>query len=211
MYWTGCWSGLPHSDRKRGESSMLYIMRHGRTDWNERHKLQGRTDIPLNEDGRRMAEAAREEYLDVPLDICYCSPLIRAKETAEIVLRGRDIRIRTDERLREMSFGEYEGIENSFSIPDCPVNVIFQHPEAYTRSVGGAETFSPGSHRSPDGSGKERADRRSRGHEPEHHQPDPEASHPGFLDAGNRELQNDPTDLKSNQNDRCSFSHSCTS
>ena len=103
---------------------MLYIMRHGRTDWNERHKLQGRTDIPLNEDGRRMAEAAREEYLDVPLDICYCSPLIRAKETAEIVLRGRDIRIRTDERLREMSFGEYEGIENSFSFPDCPVNFI---------------------------------------------------------------------------------------
>ena len=107
---------------------MLYIMRHGRTDWNERHKLQGRTDIPLNEDGRRMAEAAREEYRDVPLDVCYCSPLVRAKETAEIVLRGRDILILTDDRLREMSFGEYEGIENSFSIPDCPVNVIFQHP-----------------------------------------------------------------------------------
>ena len=120
---------------------MLYIMRHGRTDWNDRHKLQGRTDIPLNEEGRRMAEAAREEYMDVPLDICYCSPLIRARETAEIVLRGRHIPIRTDDRLREMSFGEYEGTENSFSIPDCPVNVIFQHPEAYTRSVGGAETF----------------------------------------------------------------------
>ena len=120
---------------------MLYIMRHGRTDWNVRHKLQGRTDIPLNEEGRRMAEKAGEEYRDVPLDVCYCSPLVRAKETAEIVLRGRDILILTDDRLREMSFGEYEGIENSFSIPDCPVNVIFQHPEDYTRSVGGAETF----------------------------------------------------------------------
>ena len=103
---------------------MLYIMRHGRTDWNDRHKLQGRTDIPLNEEGRRMAEAAREDYMNVPLDICYCSPLIL-----------------TDDRLREMSFGEYEGTENSFNIPDCPVNIIFQHPEAYTRSVGGAETF----------------------------------------------------------------------
>lgn len=39
---------------------MLYIMRHGRTDWNERHKLQGRTDIPLNANGRQMAEKARE-------------------------------------------------------------------------------------------------------------------------------------------------------
>ena len=120
---------------------MLYIMRHGRTDWNVRHKLQGRTDIPLNEEGRRMAEKAREEYRDVPLDICFCSPLIRAKETAEIVLRGREIPIRTDDRLMEMCFGEYEGTENSFSDPACPINTLFQDPEEYTHSVGGAETF----------------------------------------------------------------------
>ena len=120
---------------------MLYIMRHGLTDWNVRRKLQGRTDIPLNEEGRRMAERAAEEYRDVPLDLCFSSPLIRARETAEIVLRGREIPILTDDRLKEMSFGEYEGTENSFSEPDCPVNVIFQKPEAYTASVGGAETF----------------------------------------------------------------------
>ena len=120
---------------------MLYIMRHGRTDWNDRRKLQGRTDIPLNGEGRRMAEQARNEYLEVPLDVCWCSPLIRARETAEIVLRGRNVPIFTDDRLREMSFGDYEGLENSFSIPDCPVNVIFQAPEKYTASVGGTETF----------------------------------------------------------------------
>ena len=67
---------------------MLYIIRHGRTDWNDRHKLQGHTDIPLNDEGRRMAENAAEEYKDVHFDICYCSPLVRAKETAEILLRG---------------------------------------------------------------------------------------------------------------------------
>lgn len=120
---------------------MLYIMRHGRTDWNDRHKLQGRTDIPLNGEGRRMAEKAGEEYRDIPLDLCFCSPLIRARETAEIVLRNRNVPIRTDDRLVEMGFGEYEGLENCFSIPDCPINVLFQKPEAYTRSVGGAETF----------------------------------------------------------------------
>ncbi len=120
---------------------MLYIMRHGRTDWNDRHKLQGSTDIPLNGEGRRMAEKAAEEYRDIHLDICYCSPLVRARETAEIFLRGRDVPILTDDRLREMGFGEYEGTENSFSIPDCPVNVIFRAPEKYVRSVGGAETF----------------------------------------------------------------------
>lgn len=99
-------------------------MRHGKTDWNAKHKLQGRTDIPLNDEGREMAEKAREEYKDIHFDVCYCSPLIRAKETAEIVLQGRNIPLITDERLQEMSFGVYEGTENSFAIPDCPINVF---------------------------------------------------------------------------------------
>lgn len=125
----------------KGTWDMLYIMRHGRTEWNERHKLQGRTDIPLNMDGRRMAEAARDEYANVHLDLCLTSPLKRAAETAEIVLRGRGVPIEADDRLMEMSFGEYEGIENSFQIPDCPINVIFNDSAAYRESIGGAETF----------------------------------------------------------------------
>ena len=120
---------------------MLYIIRHGRTDWNDRHKLQGRTDVPLNGEGRRMAEAAREEYRDVHFDICFCSPLIRARETAEILLRGRNVPILTDDRLLEMSFGSYEGLENSFDIPDCPVNVLFFSPEQYVSPPGGAESL----------------------------------------------------------------------
>ncbi|MBO4592414.1 MAG: histidine phosphatase family protein, partial [Eubacterium sp.] len=88
---------------------MLYIIRHGKTDWNVMHKLQGKTDVPLNDEGRAMAEQAREEYQDVHFDIAFCSPLSRARETAEILLRGRDIPIITDDRLTEMSFGIYEG------------------------------------------------------------------------------------------------------
>ncbi len=120
---------------------MLYIMRHGRTDWNVRQKLQGRTDIPLNDEGRAMAEKAREEYRETPLDLCYCSPLSRAEETARIVLTGRDIPIIRDDRLREMSFGAFEGIENYFTDPDFPLSALFQKPEAYTASVGGSESF----------------------------------------------------------------------
>ncbi len=40
-----------------------------------------------------------------------------------------------------MSFGDYEGVENSFQNPCCPINVMFQHPEQYVESIGGAETF----------------------------------------------------------------------
>ena len=120
---------------------MLYIMRHGRTDWNDLHKMQGRTDIPLNDCGREMAEKAREEYKDVNFDICYCSPLSRARETAEILLKGRDIPIIYDDRLLEMSFGIYEGTPNSYKIPGCPINVLFQTPEKYTAPVEGGESF----------------------------------------------------------------------
>ena len=120
---------------------MLYIIRHGKTDWNERHKLQGRTDVPLNGEGRRMAEAAREEYRNVHFDVCFCSPLIRARETAEILLRDRDVPVLTDDRLMEMSFGSFEGLENSFGIPDCPVNALFYTPEQYSPPPGGGESL----------------------------------------------------------------------
>ncbi len=110
---------------------MLYIIRHGKTEWNEIHKLQGRTDIPLNEEGRAMAREAADRYKDIHFDICFCSPLVRARETAEILLEGRDVPIIFDDRLIEMSFGIYEGVENSFAVGDCPVNVLFEHPEQY--------------------------------------------------------------------------------
>ena len=68
---------------------MLYIMRHGRTVWNMEHKLQGKTDVPLSEAGRPVVEQAAAACRDTHIDVCYCSPLIRAVETAEIVLHGR--------------------------------------------------------------------------------------------------------------------------
>lgn len=120
---------------------MLYIMRHGKTEWNELQKLQGRTDIPLSDAGRAMARQAQEEYRELHFDICYTSPLLRARETAEILLEGRQIPIVTDERLVEMSFGSFEGVQNYWGTPDSPIRFLFQHPEMYTESVGGAETF----------------------------------------------------------------------
>lgn len=119
---------------------MLYIMRHGKTDWNAKYKLQGGVDIPLNEEGRQMAEKAREKYRDITFDICYCSPLQRAGETAEIFLRGSETPIVVDRRLSEMCFGSYEGTEHVFGKPDCPVYKLFKDPEAY-RAADGAESF----------------------------------------------------------------------
>ena len=87
----------------------LYIIRHGQTDWNRARRLQGRTDIPLNEWGRRVAELTREGLKDVAFDMAFTSPLIRAKETAEIILGDRNVPIIEDERIIEVNFGAYEG------------------------------------------------------------------------------------------------------
>ena len=62
---------------------MLYIVRHGETDWNRMKKVQGRTDIPLNDYGRHLAEETAEGMKEIRLDLAYTSPLRRARETAE--------------------------------------------------------------------------------------------------------------------------------
>lgn len=121
---------------------MLYIMRHGSTIWNEMNKLQGHTDIPLSVKGRKMAESARDEYQNVHFDICYCSPLKRAKETAEIVVGDRGIPVISDDRLKEMSFGVCEGITGYRTDQEGPVAKLFFDPENYTEPPEGAESIS---------------------------------------------------------------------
>ena len=88
----------------------LLFVRHGQTDWNKQRKVQGHADIPLNEYGIYLAEKTCEGLKDEHIDVCYTSPLIRAKKTAEVVLGDRDIPVYDEELIKEISFGEYEGV-----------------------------------------------------------------------------------------------------
>ena len=87
----------------------LYLIRHGETDWNKEFKIQGSSDIELNEYGRELAFITREGLRHIPFDIAYTSPLKRAKETAEIILGGRNIPLYEDKRVQEACFGSFEG------------------------------------------------------------------------------------------------------
>lgn len=116
----------------------LYIIRHGQTDWNRARKLQGRTDIPLNEYGRHVAELTKEGLKDIPFDVAFTSPLSRAKETAEIILKDRNIPIIEDEGIIEVNFGSYEG--KDFRMEDENLQNFFARPELY-RSVNGSESM----------------------------------------------------------------------
>nr|MBQ8252772.1 histidine phosphatase family protein [Lachnospiraceae bacterium] len=87
----------------------LYIIRHGETEWNKVKRLQGQTDIPLAEEGIRLARETGEGMKNLPIDLVISSPLTRAVQTAQILTKGRDIPILTDERIIEISFGDWEG------------------------------------------------------------------------------------------------------
>lgn len=91
----------------------FYLIRHGQTDWNTGHRIQGETDVPLNERGRLQAEAAGKAMRQVPIDKIYSSDLSRALDTAKAVQRlheGRKIPIRAIPEFEEVSFGEWEGM-----------------------------------------------------------------------------------------------------
>lgn len=92
----------------------LYIIRHGQTDMNVLHRMQGRTDTRLNEKGRQQAREAAKflKKEGIVPDRVIVSPLDRARETAEIVSgRPRDLQ-EPDDRIIEMCFGEAEGKPN---------------------------------------------------------------------------------------------------
>ena len=89
----------------------LLVTRHGQTDWNAQKKVMGRCDEPLNEKGFEQAEETRKKLLDENIDLIICSPLKRAKQTAEIINKDRNIKIIYDDRLIERDFGEFEGME----------------------------------------------------------------------------------------------------
>jgi 2,3-bisphosphoglycerate-dependent phosphoglycerate mutase len=98
----------------------LLLARHGETDWNRELRIQGSSDIALNELGREQASALAQELADVPLDAIYSSDLSRARETAEAVAATHGLQVRLDPRLRERAFGSWEGLtrEDIAELPD---------------------------------------------------------------------------------------------
>ena len=87
----------------------IFITRHGQTDWNVEKKMQGRTDIELNNKGIEQAYHAKEKLKNKKIDLIICSPLKRAKKTAEII-SNYEIPVIVDSRIIERDFGEFEGL-----------------------------------------------------------------------------------------------------
>lgn len=118
---------------------IMYIIRHGQTEWNIEKKLQGRTDIPLNDAGRSKAEAVKDALKDVEIAEIYSSPLIRAYETADIIRAERKIPVNIEKDIIEISFGGLEGkvYRQGDTDGDERIYNFFNHPERYKPAYGG--------------------------------------------------------------------------
>lgn len=135
---------------------LLYIIRHGETDWNRYKRIQGRTDIPLNESGRELARRVGMALRNVPFARVISSPLQRAVETARLAVGERSLPIRTDWRISEISFGAGEGRaflgkayggetqqlremirRNGYQEADPQFHWFFDAPENYRPPAGG--------------------------------------------------------------------------
>ena len=139
---------------------IIYLFRHGETDWNKARRLQGQSDISLNEFGRELAVKTADALKGVKFDRVFSSPLDRALETAQIISgwesvsridtlgelatdgQRRENEIYVDDRLREINFGACEGGQFDEMKADVshPLHNFFCHPEAYIPPVG-AESF----------------------------------------------------------------------
>ena len=123
---------------------LIYIVRHGLTEWNKLKKLQGAADVPLAKEGILLAEKTGEALKDVKFDICFTSPLSRARQTAECVLGDRNVPIIPDKRIQEINFGDLEGscvrdAEGNYIDPQ--VEMFFRDPVNFKRPENGEDIF----------------------------------------------------------------------
>ena len=111
------------------------IVRHGETPWNLEGRLQGVSDIGLSEKGHRQAQMVARRLARVLVDVAYSSDLIRARDTAQIILENRDLKLHAIPELRERAFGIFEGL----TVEERQQ----RHPEMFAASLVNDLDFAP--------------------------------------------------------------------
>lgn len=112
----------------------VYFIRHGETDYNKADLFTGSTDVTLNNVGRMQAQEAAKKLRSLHIEEIWTSPLIRAKETAEIISANLNLPVVTFSVMAERHFGRLEGkLKNSVdrkALPDDAENEVDFHQRA---------------------------------------------------------------------------------
>lgn len=119
----------------------IYLIRHGETVWNHSGKYQGVTDVPLSERGHRQAACLVDYFADIPLDAVYASDLQRARDTAEPLAASKDLPIRFRSELREIHFGQWEGLTYEEITARWPGSIEHMYSNVSTVRIEGGESF----------------------------------------------------------------------
>ncbi len=97
-------------DNKVPPATTILLIRHGETAWNAEKRLQGHLDIALNSEGERQAALLGAALAAESIDHVVSSDLLRARQTAEAIVRGRGVQLGIDPALRERCYGGFEGL-----------------------------------------------------------------------------------------------------
>jgi broad specificity phosphatase PhoE len=119
----------------------LYVVRHGATDWNQSGRIQGHTDIPLNETGRAQARLASLRLAGVQATALYSSDLLRAYETAQIIGQATGLGVVQTPGLREINFGVWQGLSSLQIRERDPDVYAARRANPYDVAPSGAETW----------------------------------------------------------------------
>ena len=112
------------------DGMILYFTRHGESEWNLIHRVQGQHDSPLTERGILMAKQLKKRLAGLPFTRCYVSPLGRAMQTASILTEGTGVIPEPDERIREVNLGEMEE-QIMEELPPDVLHAFYHEPQNY--------------------------------------------------------------------------------
>lgn len=123
------------------ETTTIYLVRHGQTEWNVQHRFQGHKDSPLTKLGIRQAEWLGEALQHDPFDFIFSSTSSRAYHTAELIKGNRNVQITACDEFREINLGVWEGEiqERIREMYPQQLDHFWNHPELF--GVEGSETF----------------------------------------------------------------------
>ena len=116
----------------------IYLTRHGQTEWNVEGRMQGSLDSPLTAVGEEHARLLGERLADIKIDYFYSSPSERAYHTAQLIRGDRDLEILTDDRLKEINMGDWEGkLANEIEKEDLELfHSFWYNPQLYISKTG---------------------------------------------------------------------------
>jgi broad specificity phosphatase PhoE len=120
---------------------LVYIVRHGVTDWNQAGCIQGQLDVPLNAAGRAQAVLAAQAFMACGATALYSSDLLRAYETAQIIGRQTGLQVIQKPGLREMDFGAWQGLTSAQILARDPEVYAARRERPYDVPPPGGETW----------------------------------------------------------------------